>query len=103
MSGHSTFSRAASEVLTSLTGSEYFPGGLSAYTVEAGELKFESGPATDLRLQWATFADAADQAGRSRLWGGIHIEADDLAGRRAGSACGRAAWARAMAIFGSGS
>ncbi len=99
VSGHSTFSRAASEVLTRMTGSEYFPGGLSATTVEAGGLKFESGPATATRLEWATFADAADQAGRSRLWGGIHIDADDLAGRRAGATCGQVAWARAVEIF----
>lgn len=103
VSGHSTFSRAAAEVLARMTGSEYFPGGLSEYTVEAGGLKFEDGPATAIRLEWATYADAADQAGRSRLWGGIHIEADDLAGRRAGSACGQAAWARAVEIFSGGS
>ena len=35
-------------------------------------------------LQWATYADAADDAGISRLYGGIHIEADDFAGRRLG-------------------
>ncbi len=29
-SGHSTFSRAAAEVLTAFTGSEYFPGGLGS-------------------------------------------------------------------------
>ncbi len=103
VSGHSTFSRAASEVLARMTGSDYFPGGLSVSTIEPGGLKFEDGPATAIRLQWATFADAADQAGRSRLWGGIHIEADDLAGRRAGSACGQAAWARAVEIFSGGS
>ncbi len=99
VSGHSTFSRAAAEVLARMTGSEFFPGGLSGYTVEPGELKFEDGPSAAVRLEWATFADAADQAGRSRLWGGIHIEADDLAGRRAGSACGEVAWARAVEIF----
>src|SRR2546423_12788201 len=35
VSGHSTFSRAAAEVLTGITGSEYFPGGLSEWTVKA--------------------------------------------------------------------
>ena len=90
-SGHSTFSRAAAEVLTRFTGSEYFPGGVSGYTIAAGSLKFEKGPTTDIRLEWATYYDAADQAGQSRLWGGIHIEADDLTGRRIGSECGRAA------------
>jgi hypothetical protein len=98
-SGHSTFSRAAAEVLTGFTGSEYFPGGESGYTIPAGSLKFEEGPTTDIALQWATYYDAADQAGRSRLWGGIHIEADDFTGRRLGSQCGKAAWSLAQRYY----
>ena len=98
-SGHSTFSRAAAEVLTGFTGSEYFPGGESGYTIPAGSLKFEEGPTTDIALQWATYYDAADQAGRSRLWGGIHIDADDFTGRRLGSQCGKAALALARLFF----
>lgn len=100
VSGHSTFSRAAAEVLTRLTGSPFFPGGRSGYTIEAGSLAFEKGPTADIRLEWATYYDAADQAGQSRLWGGIHIGADDLNGRRTGAACGIAAWSRASAHFG---
>ena len=99
VSGHSTFSRAAAEVMTRMTGSPYFPGGLGSTTREAGSLEFEDGPTTDITLQWATFYDAADQAGQSRLWGGIHIGADDVNGRRAGAACGIAAWSRAIAHF----
>ena len=44
ISGHSSFSRAAAEVMTAFTGSEYFPGGVSGYTIKAGSLKFEKGP-----------------------------------------------------------
>jgi hypothetical protein len=99
VSGHSTFSQASAAVLTAVTGSPYFPGGLATWTVEAGGLEFEAGPATDVVLQWATYADAADQAGRSRIYGGIHIPADDLAGRRVGAACGEAAWALATAYY----
>jgi hypothetical protein len=98
-SGHSTFSRAAAEVLTSFTGSEYFPSGLGEWTVKAGSLKFESGPSSDVVLQWATYYDAADQAGISRLYGGIHIAADDLTGRTVGAECGRAAWSLAQQYF----
>ena len=100
VSGHSTFSRAAAEVLTSITGSEYFPGGLSEWTIPAGSLEFEGGPAQDVRLQWATYNDAADQAGISRLYGGIHVRVDDFAGRRMGSLCGEAAWALAQRYYG---
>jgi hypothetical protein len=98
-SGHSTFSRAAAEVLAKFTGSEYFPGGLATWTLKAGSLKFEVGPSADVALQWATYFDAADQAGISRLYGGIHISADDLTGRRIGAACGQAAWVLAQRYF----
>lgn len=99
VSGHSTFSRAAAEVLTAFTGGEYFPGGISGYTIKAGSLKFEKGPGVDIRLEWATYFDASDQAGQSRLWGGIHIQADDFTGRIIGAECGKAAWAQAQRYF----
>ncbi len=98
-SGHSSFSRAAAEVLVGFTGSEYFPGGISGYTIKAGSLKFEAGPTSDIRLEWATYYDASDQAGQSRLWGGIHIQADDFTGRELGSACGKAAWTLAQRYY----
>ena len=99
VSGHSAFSRAAAEVLVGFTGSEYFPGGMSGYTIQAGSLGFERGPTTDIQLEWATYYDAADQAGQSRLWGGIHIESDDFNGRRVGSVCGQGAWALAQRYY----
>lgn len=99
VSGHSTFSRAAAEVLAAFTGSEYFPGGRSGYTIAAGSLAFEAGPTTDVRLEWATYFDAADQAGQARLWSGIHVEADDFTGRRIGADCGKAAWAMAQRYY----
>jgi uncharacterized protein DUF6851 len=97
VSGHSTFSRSAAEVLTAFTGSEYFPGGESSYTITA--LKVEAGPSAPVRLEWATYYDAADQAGVSRLYGGIHISADDFGGRRIGSQCGKEAWALAQHYY----
>src|SRR5207253_680911 len=63
ISGHSTFSRAAAEVLAGITGSPYFPGGLAEWTVKEGALRFENGPSADVVLEWATYYDAADQAG----------------------------------------
>jgi hypothetical protein len=102
VSGHSTFSRASAEVLSAFTGSEAFPGGLDEWTVPAGSFEVEAGPEHDVTLQWATYADAADQAGLARLYGGIHIPADDFAGRKLGAACGRAAWERAQAFYAGG-
>jgi len=102
VSGHSTFSRAAAEVMAAFTGSEFFPGGLGEWVEAAGSLDFEAGPTADVTLQWATYFDAADQAGLSRLYGGIHISADDLAGRVMGASIGQAAWAEAQRYFGGG-
>jgi hypothetical protein len=99
ISGHSTFSRAAAEVLTSFTGSEYFPGGLSERTIAAGSFRIAAGPNSDVVLQWATYYDAADQAGQSRLFGGIHVQADDFTGRMLGSICGKDAWALAQRYY----
>ncbi len=93
VSGHSTFSRSAAELLTAFTGSAFFPGGLGTYTIQADTgLGFEKGPSQAVQLQWATYADAADQAGLSRIWGGIHPPADDFAGRLVGSTAGKAVW-----------
>jgi len=99
VSGHSTFSRAAAEVLTAMTGSQYFPGGLGQWEIPAGGLEFESGPDEAVVLQWASYYDASDQAGISRLHGGIHVRADDFEGRIMGSACGRQAWDLAVRHF----
>jgi Domain of unknown function (DUF6851) len=99
VSGHSTFSRAAAEVMTAITGTPYFPGGLFRSTVPADSLQVELGPSRDVVLEWATYYDAADQAGVSRLYGGIHIPADDFGGRRIGSQCGKEAWTLARRYF----
>ena len=60
-------------LLTALTGSEYFPGGMSEFEISANDfLVFERGPSVGMTLQWATYRDAADQTSLSRIWGGIH-------------------------------
>ncbi len=91
VSGHSTFSRSGAEVLTLITGDAYFPNGLGSHEIESGYLVFEHGPSRPIELQWATYYDAADQAGQSRLWGGIHIRNDDFDGRIIGSEIGKRA------------
>lgn len=99
VSGHSTFSRAAAEVLTQLTGDPFFPGGYAEFVAEKDTfLVFEKGPSADVRLQWATYRDAADQTSLSRIWGGIHPPADDIVGRRMGEEIGIRAWQRVAAL-----
>lgn len=100
ISGHSTFSRAGAEVLTKLTGSPYFPGGLGEFVAPKDTfLTFEKGPTKEVRLQWASYFDASDEAGQSRLWGSIHIQPDDFAGRRVGDRVGLKAVALAERYF----
>jgi hypothetical protein len=100
ISGHSTFSRAGAEVLTAMTGSPFFPGGYAEYVAPANTfLQFERGPSKEVHLGWAAYADAADQAGQSRLWGGIHIAPDDFVGRRLGAQVGKDAVAKARTFF----
>ncbi len=100
VSGHSTFSRAAAEVLTVLTGDPYFPGGMSSFEIVANDfLVFEEGPSVDMTLQWATYRDASDQTSLSRIWGGIHPPADDIPGRMIGERIGQDAVALALQYF----
>ena len=100
VSGHSTFSRAAAEVMTILTGDEFFPGGMGEFVAKKNEfLVFEEGPTEDVILQWATYRDASDQTSLSRIWGGIHPPADDIPGRLIGEKIGIEAFAFAEKYF----
>ena len=100
VSGHSTFSRAAAEVMTLITGSPFFPGGMGEFFAPQNEfLVFEEGPSVDVTLQWATYQDASDQTSLSRIWGGIHPPVDDIPGRIIGSAIGPEAFVFAERLF----
>lgn len=100
ISGHSTFSRAAAEVLTLFTGDAYFPGGMSGFVAKKDEfLVDEKGPSVDVILQWATYRDAADQTSLSRIWGGIHPTLDDIPGRLIGAQVGIDAFNMADTYF----
>ena len=92
VSGHSTYSRAAAEVMTQMTGTPFFPGGMGEFYAPANLfLEFENGPSEDIYLQWATYRDASDQTSLSRIWGGIHPAVDDIPGRIIGYTVGRQA------------
>jgi hypothetical protein len=97
-SGHSNFSAAGAEILRLFTGSDRFGGSV---TLAAGSSAVEPGfaPARDVTLSWDTFSEAADQAGISRRYGGIHFEQGDLDARATGRLAARAAWAKAQTYF----
>ncbi len=100
VSGHSTYSRAAAEVLTAMTGDPFFPGGVGEFEcIQNQFLVFEDGPTEDITLQWATYRDASDQCSLSRIWGGIHPPVDDIPGRLIGEKIGKEAFNFALPYF----
>ena len=100
VSGHSTYSRAAAEIMTAITGNAFFPGGMSSFSVLKNQfLVFEDGPSVDMTLQWATYRDASDQCSLSRIWGGIHPSLDDIPGRLMGEQIGIDAFSKAKGYF----
>jgi len=94
-SGHSTFSAAWAEIMKSFTGSDEYGG-----TVTLGALDFE-GVTLDrpITLTWPTFTAAAEEAGMSRLYGGIHFMDANLAGQEAGRKVAQAVWEKVTACF----
>ena len=115
VSGHSTFSRTAREVLLAFTGSDTLYDGvtrvgedydgdgeedfLGRHVVPPGHLMFEEGPAETIELTWSTMLEASDEAGFSRLYGGIHFQDGDLRGREMGSQIGPQAFALAEKMW----
>ena len=99
ISGHSAFSAAAAESLKLFTKSDSFGGSV---TIPAGSSRVEPGlvPAKDTVLYWATFSDAADEAGISRRFGGIHFIDCDLESRKVGRVIGLQAWKQSQKLFG---
>jgi hypothetical protein len=100
VSGHSTFSSAASAILAKFTGSDSFG---ASVTIEAGTSLFEprtdtevGTPATDVTLSWPTLTAAAKDAGLSRRLGGIHFQDGDEHGSNLGQRVGDNVLAQTM-------
>lgn len=125
ISGHSTFSRAASFVLEKITGSPNVPGNLSV-TIKAGMSLFQPRcngsnsscpfvtcrvnntlnsennfiPKVDVTLgPWKTYRDIANEASISRIYGGIHIMSGDIQGRLVGQKVGEMVWDKLSTLF----
>jgi hypothetical protein len=96
-SGHSTFSAAGSQILMAFTGSDTFG---ASVTIPAGSLKIDSNtPSQEVVLSWPTFTAAADQAGWSRRYGGIHFKSGDQDARLLGKMIGQSVWSKASAYI----
>ncbi len=98
VSGHSAFSAAGAEILRAFTGSDTFG---ASVTFPAGSSRVEpmAVPAHAVTLRWPTFSAAADQAGLSRRYGGIHFVHGDLDARVIGREVGAQAWQKARRYF----
>lgn len=98
VSGHSTFSAAAAEVLKSFTGSDELRARvtLAARSSKADGAQWPLNPVT---LSWTTFSVAAKQAGLSRRLGGIHFLQADLEAQKLGKKIGRLVWSKSQTYF----
>ena len=93
-SGHSTFSGAASTVLTSLFGNS-----IAFDSQSDGHLAAEQRPLDPSQIvtrHFDSFNQAAEEAGLSRIYGGIHFGFDNSAGLNLGAQVGTAAIARLL-------
>ena len=102
-SGHSTFSGAARVAIIAFTGTDTFN---AQVTIPAGSSMFEprdathvGTPAKDVTLSWKNLMNAADQAGMSRRYGGIHFYSGDMHGRVNGGSIGYWVYDKATTYF----
>lgn len=98
ISGHSTISRAAAFILQSYTHKDNFEG---CFLFKSGSSQIEAGktPASDVMLDWPTFTAAAEEAGISRLYGGIHFKRGNELGQKLGIALGKCVWEKSLYYF----
>lgn len=101
-SGHSTFTRVTAEILGWYCGAsdgriEY--GETVTFPAKSSVIEPECTPGREIRLTWSTLRDAADQAGMSRRYGGIHFEDGDEQGRNLGRCVAQCVWRKADRYF----
>lgn len=97
VSGHSTFSSAAAEILKLFTKSDNYG---DSVIIKAKTLQFDKeAPTKDVRLYWCTFTDAANEAGMSRLYGGIHFMDDNTEGKKMGRRIGTIAYKKGLSFI----
>ncbi len=104
-SGHSTYSTAAAGVLRNLLGSNIFDQSVtladSASRFDPNGFDGVAGSGDPITLSWATFSQAAEQAGMSRLLGGIHFNDGNLQGQIIGAQVGAITNAKLDLLFNS--
>lgn len=89
VSGHSTVSGGCGKALQLFKGNDAFSYQVTLLPGSLTELGITQDSVT---LEFSTFTDAAEQAGWSRVLGGYHIQADNIAGLKLGRDVAEAAW-----------
>ncbi|MBK8506026.1 MAG: vanadium-dependent haloperoxidase [Saprospiraceae bacterium] len=88
-SGHSTISGGCAEALKLWTGSDEFG---EEVQLVAGALTEPDNLGDTVTLRFPTFTETAEMAGISRVMGGYHIQADNIAGLELGRNVANEAW-----------
>lgn len=89
VSGHSTISGGCAEALKLWTGSDEFG---EEVELTAGWLTEPDNLGETVILKFPTFTETAEMAGQSRVLGGYHIQADNVAGLQLGRDVAREVW-----------
>jgi len=113
VSGHSTVSAACAKALELFTGSDRFgeterrKAGMMTeadFACEKMQMRLGQSPADakltcDVALDLPTFTATAEMAGISRVMGGYHIQADNVAGLELGRKVAMYVWPETQAYF----
>ncbi len=89
VSGHSTISGGCGEALKLWTGSDTFG---SSVELVAGALTEPDNLGDTVTIEFPTFTETAEMAGISRVMGGYHIQADNVAGLKLGRDVAQEVW-----------
>ena len=97
VSEQSAFAAAGAEVLKLFTGSDRFE---MSHVQDKNSLSLDStAPTQNITLYWPTFTAAAEQAGMSGIYGGIHFMAGNLEGLQLGRQVAQQAYQKAKSYW----
>jgi hypothetical protein len=97
VSGHSTFTAGGASLLALFNGGDTF-GASVIIGKNSSQIELNT-PASDVKLSWATFSDASNEAGWSRRYGGIHFYTGDMHGRAVGRQIAQNVYAKAQSYI----